>query len=153
MNISKSGLAGVAAAALLMLAACGTSGGSGENSTSDSPASTSVEASSTQPPSSTNASSSKESPSSESSTAAETVSITIKDFKYQMPKSIAPGAKIKVTNEDSATHTITADKGDAFDVNVPGKGSATFTAPSKPGETAFHCTFHANMKSTLVVTK
>lgn len=148
MSISKTGLAGVAAAALFALSACGTSGSSGENSPSAPTTSISTKASSAQPSSSKTAS-----PASESSPTAEAVSITIKDFKYQMPKSVAPGAKITVTNEDSATHTVTADQGDAFDVNVPGKGSATFTAPSKPGSTPFHCTFHANMEGTLVVKK
>lgn len=151
MNIAKTktGLAGFAVAALFALAACGTSGSNDENTSSAQPSSASA-----QPSSSTTASSStKASPQSESPKTAETASITIKDFKYQMPKSIAPGAKITVTNEDSAPHTVTADQGDAFDVNVPGKGSATFTAPMTPGTTAFHCTFHANMQGSLVVKK
>ena len=76
--------------------------------------------------------------------------ITIKDFKYTTPASVAPGAKINVTNEDSAAHTVTADSGDAFD-DQANTGTSSFTAPSQPGSYPFHCTFHPEMHGTLVV--
>ena len=82
--------------------------------------------------------------------AAKPVLITIKDFKYTLPASVAPGAKVTVKNEDSQNHTVTS--AGAFDVNVTGGGgTATFTAPSKAGSYPISCTFHANMKATLVV--
>ena len=78
--------------------------------------------------------------------------ITIKDFEYGAPLTVAPGAVVTVTNMDSAGHTVTADQGQAFDVDVQGSGgSATFTAPSAPGSYPFYCTYHPNMRGTLTV--
>jgi len=39
--------------------------------------------------------------------------ITIKDFAYGEPLTVAPGAMISVTNMDTAEHTVTADAGSA----------------------------------------
>lgn len=78
--------------------------------------------------------------------------ITIKDFAYGAPLRVAPGAVVTVTNMDSAGHTVTADQGEAFDVDVRGSGgTATFTAPSAPGSYPYHCTYHPNMRGTLTV--
>jgi plastocyanin len=38
-----------------------------------------------------------------------------------------------------------------FDVDVSAGGTATFTAPSKPGSYPYHCKYHGNMHATLVV--
>lgn len=81
---------------------------------------------------------------------ATTATITIKNFAYQGPGTVAPGAKITVSNQDSEAHTVTADTG-GFNVTVPAGGSATFTAPTTPGSYAFHCNFHGNMHGSLVV--
>ena len=92
---------------LLGIAGCGGGGGS--------PASTS-------------------SPGATSGTAA--VTITIKDFAYGDPLTVAPGATVAVTNMDTAAHTVTADNGSVFDAQVKGSGgTATFTAPSQPAPT------------------
>jgi plastocyanin len=78
--------------------------------------------------------------------------ITIKDFEYGAPLTVAPGAVVMVTNMDAAGHTVTADKDQAFDVDVRGSGgTATFTAPSAPGSYPYHCTYHPNMHGTLTV--
>lgn len=77
--------------------------------------------------------------------------IAIKDFVFTAPASVAPGATVTVTNMDGQAHTVTADDGSSFDVTVQGGGNATFTAPTKPGTYAFHCTIHRNMHGTLVV--
>jgi plastocyanin len=82
---------------------------------------------------------------------AKEATITIKDFKYAGPSSVAPGTKITVKNDDTEAHTVTADKGSAFDVKIdPGK-SASFTAPTSAGSYDYHCTYHGNMHATLVV--
>lgn len=93
------------------------------------------------------------SPGTGSSTAGSaTVSLTIKDFAYGTPITVSPGAMVTVTNMDTAGHTVTADEGSAFDVDVKGSGgTATFTAPSKPGTYAYHCTYHPGMHGTLTV--
>ncbi len=78
--------------------------------------------------------------------------IAISNYAYQTPVSVAPGAKVTVTNMDSVEHTVTADQGSAFDVEVKENGgTATITAPSQPGTYAFHCRYHANMHGTLTV--
>ena len=76
--------------------------------------------------------------------------ITIADFTFSVPETVEPGAEITVTNEDTALHTVTADDG-AFDVAAPGGETVTFTAPTEPGEYAFHCGPHPDMVATLVV--
>ncbi|BCW71092.1 cupredoxin domain-containing protein [Arthrobacter sp. NicSoilB8] len=78
--------------------------------------------------------------------------ITIKDFGYGDPLTVAPGATVSITNMDTAAHTVTADEGSAFDTEVKGGGgTATFTAPTKPGSYPFHCTFHPGMHGVLIV--
>jgi plastocyanin len=77
--------------------------------------------------------------------------ITIKDFAYGAPLTVAPGAAVTVTNMDTAAHTVSADEGAAFDAEVKGGGTATFTAPATPGSYPYHCTFHPNMHGTLIV--
>lgn len=78
--------------------------------------------------------------------------VTIKNFAYEVPASVQPGAMVKVTNSDQVAHTVTADQSDSlFNVTVDPGGSATFAAPSKPGSYKFHCTYHSNMHGTLVV--
>lgn len=79
-------------------------------------------------------------------------SITIKDFGYGPPVTVPPGATVTVTNQDSARHTVTADEGSAFNVDVQGSGgTGTFTAPAQPGTYAYHCDFHPGMHGALVV--
>lgn len=78
--------------------------------------------------------------------------ITIRNFDFGTPLTVSPGAMVSVTNMDSAGHTVTADQGSAFDVDVKGSGgTATFTAPSAPGTYTYHCTYHPNMHGTLTV--
>ena len=79
-------------------------------------------------------------------------SITIKDFGFGAPITVSPGAAVSVTNLDSAPHTVTADDGSAFDLDVKGGGgTGTFTAPTQPGTYTYHCTYHPNMHGTLPV--
>lgn len=78
--------------------------------------------------------------------------ITIKNFMFMpMTITVAPGAKISVTNDDSATHTLTA-TGKAFDTGdiAPGK-TVTVTAPAKPGTYGYLCDIHQYMTGTIVV--
>jgi plastocyanin len=78
--------------------------------------------------------------------------ITIKDFEYGEPITVAPGAVVAVVNMDAAPHTVTAEQGQAFDLQLGGNGATgTFTAPSEPGTYPYICTYHPNMKGTLTV--
>ena len=64
---------------------------------------------------------------------------------------VAPGAEVTFENEDDVSHTMTADDG-AFDSGTVEGGSAgAVTAPSEPGEHAFHCEIHPSMTATLTV--
>lgn len=77
--------------------------------------------------------------------------IAIRDFKYEVPASVKPGAMVTVTNSDSAPHTVTAKDEGGFDIEIPGGATVTFQAPDAPGEYAIICSFHPQMAGTLAV--
>ena len=77
--------------------------------------------------------------------------ITIKDFKYAGPASVAPGATVMVVNEDRSSHTLTSEKGDFEEVILKSGADGTFTAPTEPGQYAYVCTYHPEMTGTLAV--
>ncbi|HMZ12643.1 MAG TPA: cupredoxin domain-containing protein [Mycobacterium sp.] len=79
------------------------------------------------------------------------LTITIGDFNFGDPLTVRPGATVTVVNSDGAEHTVTADSGSAFNAEVSGKGTTTFTAPTQPGTYAFHCTYHPMMHGRLTV--
>ncbi len=146
----KPGLLAIAAAGLIAgLCGCGSSAGtSGSDAASATPATPSQMSSpmSSMPTTAAGAAAGASAP------AANAVLITIKDFKYTLPATVAPGSKITVKNEDSVNHTVTSVPKGTFDVKAEaGGGTGTFTAPTKPGSYPFVCTFHANMTGTLVV--
>jgi plastocyanin len=96
---------------------------------------------------------SPESPSAAASSTATAAgpTITIADMKFSAPLTVAPGATVTVVNSDGPEHSVTADSGNAFNVDVDGKGTATFTAPTQPGTYAYHCTYHPSMHGQLIV--
>jgi plastocyanin len=71
--------------------------------------------------------------------------IVIKNFAFSpTPLRVKAGATVTVTNDDSATHTLTADKG-AFDTgNLDGGKQMTITI-DKAGTYAYHCEIHNYM--------
>lgn len=149
MNVRTGCTTLIAAGALIMLAGCG-------GTTAPSPGAGSPAASAAPMPASpmTSMSSPMMSPSSSatpSSAQSAPVVITIKSFAYEGPEMVKPGATVTVKNEDTVAHTVTSDTGNAFDVKVGPSSSATFTAPSKAGSFAYHCTYHASMHGTLTV--
>jgi plastocyanin len=83
--------------------------------------------------------------------AASAATITIADMKFGEPVTVPPGAQITVKNDDSAEHSVTSDAAGKFDVEVDGKEQGTLTAPTEPGEYAYHCTYHPSMHGTLTV--
>lgn len=84
-------------------------------------------------------------------TAAAGPTITISGMRFGPALTVAPGATVTVVNNDGAEHSVTADTGDAFNAEVDGNGTLTFTAPSAPGSYAFHCKYHPMMHGQLVV--
>lgn len=133
------------AALALGLSACGSS----NHDASTSSTSTSMSSSMPMPMPSGSSSSTSAGSSSTGANAAAAV-ISIADFAYTVPPSVAPGTKITIKNGDSQAHTVTSKDG-GFDVKVDPKGTATITAPNKAGSYKVLCTFHANMSATLVV--
>jgi plastocyanin len=119
----------VATATLIAMTGCGPSGTGGQGTASS-------QASSSAAPSGNS----------------QQLAITIKDFGYQGPASVSPGAKITIKNDDAQAHTVTSDDGKAFEVAVDGGGgTAQFTAPATPGSYTYHCAYHSNMHGTLIV--
>jgi plastocyanin len=76
--------------------------------------------------------------------------LTISGFAFG-DVTAAAGDTVSVTNEDGAPHTVTSDDDAWEEVQVGGGGTGEFTAPSEPGEYAFHCEIHTTMTGTLVV--
>jgi plastocyanin len=118
----KVGAGVLVVAGALLLAACG--GGSGASSKSGSSA-----------------------PASSGGT-----SITITNFMFEpMSLTVSPGATVKVTNKDSATHTLTA-SGNQFNTgDIDQNHTKTFTAPMKPGTYHYICNIHQYMMGTITV--
>jgi plastocyanin len=77
--------------------------------------------------------------------------ITIANMNFGEPITVSPGAQITIKNNDSAEHSVTSDAAGKFDVEVEGNEQGTLTAPTEPGEYAFHCTYHPSMHGTLTV--
>jgi plastocyanin len=77
--------------------------------------------------------------------------ITIAGMNFGQPLTVPPGAKITIKNNDSAEHSVTSDTAGKFDVEVEGNEQGSLTAPSEPGEYAYHCTYHPSMHGTLIV--
>ena len=84
-------------------------------------------------------------------TAAPANSITIADFAFGEPITVAPGAEIVVTNVDSAPHSVTA-ADESFDSGVLGTDeAASIVAPDSPGTYSLFCIIHPSMQGELLV--
>jgi plastocyanin len=97
-------------------------------------------------------SSSASSSSSSSSSSVKGTSITIENFMFMpMSLTVSPGATVKVTNKDSATHTLTAND-NAFNTgDITQNQTKTFKAPMKPGTYTYICNIHQYMMGTIIV--
>ena len=78
-------------------------------------------------------------------------SITIANFAFAPASlTVKVGTKVTWTNNDSATHTVTALQG-AFDSgSLPTGQSFSFTF-TKAGTYNYHCAIHSSMTATIVV--
>ena len=78
-------------------------------------------------------------------------SVTIMNFAFSPATlTVKTGTKVTWTNNDSITHTVTADQGafDSGDLSPGNSFSFTFT---KAGTYSYHCNIHHNMMATIVV--
>lgn len=137
MTVSSLRVAAAAATVLFLAAACGGTSSGGSSASNPPPAATATAAATA--------------PASSAPTAAAGAQITIASFSFGSPLTVKAGQKVSVKNSDGVTHTVTADDGKSFDASVDANGTASFTAPSKPGTYKFHCTIHPQMKGTLTV--
>lgn len=78
-------------------------------------------------------------------------SITIAGFAFN-PQSmtVKVGTKVTWTNNDSATHTVTADKG-AFNSGPLSSGQSFSFTFTKAGSYTYHCAIHRTMMATIIV--
>jgi plastocyanin len=77
--------------------------------------------------------------------------VVMKNFAFDPASvTIKAGDSVTWTNQDSTTHTVTADNGEFKSSDIaPG---ATFTFKfEKAGTFAYHCSIHPTMKATVVV--
>ena len=82
---------------------------------------------------------------------ASAATITIASMNYGEPVTVPPGAQIAIKNNDSVEPSVTSDTAGKFTVDVDGNEQGTLSAPSEPGEYAFHCKYHPSMHGTLIV--
>jgi plastocyanin len=140
-------LAGAAAALTVAISAC-SSGNDSTDTAAPSVATTSAAAPTTSAPAGGEATSSDDNGGgSGGGRAADSGTISIKDFAFGAPLTVRPGATIKVTNMDTAAHDVASDDEGRFRTPLLNEGeSATFTAPTQPGTYKFSCTVHAQMQ-------
>ena len=74
--------------------------------------------------------------------------MTISGFNFGTTN-VTAGQELTITNNDSASHTVTDDAG-SFDVRVSGGGTATLTIPAA-GTYKIHCKIHGAMKGSITV--
>jgi plastocyanin len=78
-------------------------------------------------------------------------SITIMNFAFSpATHTVKAGTKVTWMNNDTVTHTVTADQGafDSGDLSPGNSFSFTFT---KAGTYSYHCNIHHSMKATIIV--
>lgn len=87
-----------------------------------------------------------------SGTSSTSNTIVISNFMFKpMVLKVAPGATIKVTNEDQVVHSVDANDGQFNTGNIfPGQ-TKSFKAPKKPGKYHYFCAVHTFMLGTIVV--
>jgi plastocyanin len=88
-----------------------------------------------------------------SSHAAKVARVTISNFMFKpMHLVVSPGETVKVTNKDSATHTLSSTKAGQFNTgNITQNQTKSFKAPKKPGKYNYICNIHQYMMGTITV--
>lgn len=78
--------------------------------------------------------------------------VEINQLRY-MPQVLVvrPGASVRWKNSDIVPHTVTTEAKGFDSGSIAVAGTWTLTAPETKGTYAYTCTFHPNMKGTLVV--
>lgn len=134
-------------AALTLAALAGACGNSSGRASSQPPISSTIVAPTKSPGTPTG------SPTSLASRAA--AAVVIRNYKFvPADMTVAPGETIRVRNDDSVTHTVTAvtSSGKAFDTGSIDPGAtAIFTAPRTAGSYPYICSIHPFMRGIVTV--
>jgi plastocyanin len=142
---TKAWLCLLALGLLVLLAACGgTTTTTSANTPTTAPANTPTTA-----PTDTPTTAPTDTPTTAPSGAGNSVSIA--NFAFSPTAlTIKTGTKVTWTNNDTVTHTVTADKG-AFDAGPLSPGNSFSFTFTKAGTYSYHCNIHPSMKATIVV--
>ncbi|NJD77555.1 MAG: plastocyanin [Candidatus Methanoperedens sp.] len=85
---------------------------------------------------------------------AQTVSVEIKDFKFNPATlNITRGTTVTWTQRDSAPHTVTATSGESFDSGSLNQGQTYSYTFDRTGTFVYGCTIHPTMSGTIRVTE
>ena len=77
--------------------------------------------------------------------------VSISSFSFQPAElTVAVGTTVTWTNNDSASHTVTADDG-SFKSGTLGNGATFSQTFATPGTFAYHCAIHSSMTGTITV--
>ncbi|HEY5054218.1 MAG TPA: cupredoxin domain-containing protein [Solirubrobacterales bacterium] len=88
-----------------------------------------------------------------SSTAAGPKAVTIKNYAFAPADlTVAKGATVKFSNDDSTNHTATATDSSALDTGTIAPGKSKTVSFETPGTFQYFCAFHPFMKGTITVT-
>ena len=85
-------------------------------------------------------------------TTARHAEIVISNFMF-LPavQKVRPGQTVTVVNRDQVAHTVSSSSGGFSTGDIPAGGSASFTAPDRPGTFPYICSIHQYMSGTLTV--
>lgn len=82
-----------------------------------------------------------------------TGTITMQDIAFSPAEiNVKRGATVRIVNKDSTVHDVIDAKDGIKSGDVKANGTGSVKAPDKAGSYPFICTYHPNMKATLVVT-
>jgi len=91
-------------------------------------------------------------PSTTAAPAAAATTIHIKNFAFSpTPLPVKAGQTITIVNDDTVSHTFTADAG-GFDAGIIAAGASATVTVTGSGSVGYHCNIHTSMKGILQVT-
>ncbi len=94
---------------------------------------------------------SSDEPASDSGKSEDETSLAITDFRFQPNPLVVPvGARVKVTNNDDAAHTATAED-KSFDTGNLAAGAEKEITLANPGEISYICSIHNYMRGVIRV--
>ncbi len=76
--------------------------------------------------------------------------IVLRQYSFATVK-VDPGVTVTVLNRDASPHALSAEDGSFDTGRIPGGGSVSFTAPTKPGIYEYADSLHTYARGTLIV--